>query len=60
MLTHSRRSSENSYNLDLVKKIAKIINIPALAIRRRLKWFATIMHSKKDIPSHDVLTKLKE
>ena len=60
MLAHSRRTSEAKHSLGTVKKITKLINIPALAIRRKLKWIATLMHSKKDIPSKDVHFKMKE
>ena len=58
MLTHSRTTSTN--NRDKARWVTKLINIPALAIRRKMKWIASIMHTNRDLPSRDVHVKVKE
>jgi hypothetical protein len=60
MLTHTRRPKDELFNYERAKKVYKRINLPGLAIRRKMTWLADFMHSTADLPSCDVHRNKKE
>ena len=46
--------------VEKAKKVAKLVNLPALMIRRKMKWLGQLLHEDVDVPSKDVLFSKKE
>ena len=60
MLTHTRGQKKMKDKVEKAKKVAKLVNLPALMIRRKMKWLGQLLHEDVDVPSRDVLFSKKE
>jgi hypothetical protein len=62
-LTLRRKKAEDfksEKNKKTMEIFSNMINLPALFIRRKLKWLGNLLHAEVDTPSRDVVAKMPE